>query len=72
MIRMRGYLFYPEIIGYMKILTASHFVWIKYDKEGDQVYAAGSGTYSYEAGSYTEKIRDDLPGYRPNGQIDNV
>lgn len=57
-----GYMVYPEIIGYMKIITGSHFAWIQYDKEGDQIYAAGTGTYTRNGDSeYTEHIKAIYP-----------
>lgn len=56
-----GYMTYPEMIGYIKIITGSHFVWVKYDKEGDQIFAAGSGTYSRNSGEYTEDVQMIYP-----------
>lgn len=52
---------YPSFIGYMKLLTPSHFVWIKYNKEGDEVMAAASGTYAYQADVYVENIETCYP-----------
>ena len=52
---------YPEFIVYMKLVTPSHFVWVKYDNEGDEIYAAGSGPYHYDGKNYTEKIRVSYP-----------
>lgn len=56
-----GYLAYPDMIGYIKIITPTHFVWVKYDKEGDQIYASASGTYVSEEGKYAESILTHYP-----------
>jgi hypothetical protein len=59
---------YPEFTGYMKLVTNSHFIWIKYDKEGDQIYAVGGGSYRFNSNKYTEQISmwypasSDVPG----------
>jgi hypothetical protein len=47
---------YPEFIVYMKLITPTHFIWIKYDNEGDQIYAAGSGPYTYDGNNYVESL----------------
>lgn len=52
---------YPSFVGYMKLLTPSHFVWVKYNSEGDEVMAAASGTYSYQADVYVENIETSHP-----------
>ncbi len=64
-----GYMVYPDIIGYIKILTATHFVWVKFDKEGDQIYAAGSGTYSVSESGYSEKILMQYPDTQLIGEV---
>ena len=52
-----SYFEYPDMMGYMKLITSSHFIWVKYDTEGDQIFASGSGTYSYDgSGNYKENI----------------
>ncbi len=56
-----SYYEYPEMIGYMKLITDTHFVWIRYDKEGDQVYGTGSGTYNFDGNTYTENIQMFYP-----------
>ncbi len=52
---------YHSFVGYLKLVTPSHFVWIKYNKEGDEVMAAASGTYSYKSDVYTENIQTCYP-----------
>jgi len=47
---------YPEFVGYMKLLSPTHWVSIKYNKEGDEVMAIGGGTYSVTNDQYLEKI----------------
>lgn len=50
------FLEYPNFTGYMKLITPSHFMWIKYDREGDQIFSAASGPYQYQNGKYIETI----------------
>jgi len=52
---------YPSFVKYMKSITHSHFIWVKYNGEGDEVMAAGSGTYGYENGNYIENIEMIYP-----------
>ena len=61
-----SYIEYPEFIGSLKLLTPTHFTWIKYNRHGDEVYAAGSGTYTY-GDKYTEEIHMIYP--ENTGQI---
>ncbi len=56
-----SYYEYPEMTGYIKLITPSHFAWIKYDKDGDQIYGAGAGTYSFNGERYTENIEMMFP-----------
>lgn len=57
-----GYMVYPDMVGYMKIITGSHFIWIQWDKEGDQIYAAGTGTYDRNGETdYIENIKAVYP-----------
>ena len=63
------YMVYPEFIGYMKIITPSHFVWIKWDREGDQIFAAGSGPYRFKTGEeYVEELDFHFPASYSIGQ----
>lgn len=52
---------YPPFVGYMKLVTPSHFVWIRYNNEGDEVMGAASGTYTYQSDVYTENIETGYP-----------
>ncbi|MEM9326100.1 MAG: hypothetical protein AAGA85_10610 [Bacteroidota bacterium] len=56
-----SYYEYPELTGYLKLITDTHFVWIKYDQEGDQIYGAGCGTYDFNGEQYTENIQMFYP-----------
>lgn len=47
---------YPGFIDYIKLITPTHFVWVYFNNEGDEIYAAGSGTYEYDDNVYSEKI----------------
>lgn len=51
-----NYTEYPDFIGYIKLLTPTHFTWIYYDLDGDEIYAAGSGPYTYNGTAYKETI----------------
>ncbi len=55
------YIEFPQFIGSIKLLTPTHFTWIKYDKQGDEVYMAGSGTYTFDDEAYTEEIHMIYP-----------
>jgi hypothetical protein len=59
------YMEYPNFQGYMKLITPSHFTWIQYDKEGDEIFAAGSGTYSYNGKKYKEHLLATYPSSSP-------
>ncbi|VXD11431.1 hypothetical protein [Marinoscillum sp. 108] len=58
---------YPEFIGYIKLITPTHFTWIYFDKDADEIYASGSGSYRYENGKYSETI--DMIYPTNSGQI---
>jgi hypothetical protein len=49
---------YPDFIGYMKLITPSHFTWIKYniDNAGGEVMGLGSGTWFTHEDNYLEHI----------------
>ena len=47
---------YPTFVGYIKHITPTHFVFVKYNAEGDEVMFEGGGTYSLEGDTYTENI----------------
>lgn len=52
---------YPDFIKYVKLLTPTHFIWVQYNGEGDEVFASGSGTYILSADKYTETIQMMYP-----------
>jgi len=53
---------YPGFVDYIKMITPTHFTWVYYNNEGDEIYAAGSGTYGYKDNQYSENIRMIYPG----------
>ncbi len=52
---------YPEMTGYIKLITPTHFAWTRYDKDGDQIYTAGTGTYQFDGETYTETVQVIYP-----------
>ena len=52
---------YPDFVNYIKLITPTHFIWIQYNDEGDVVSGAGSGSYKYIDGQYTETIQMMYP-----------
>ncbi len=46
---------------YIKHVTESHFTWIEYDKEREQLLGAGGGTYTIQGNTYTENIEFYFP-----------
>ncbi len=55
------YLDYPEYMGYLKLLTPTHFIWIQYNKQADEIYGSGSGMYSYNSEKYVEILEMTHP-----------
>lgn len=47
---------YPSFVGYLKHITPTHFVFVKYNAEGDELMFEGGGTYSLNDDTYTENI----------------
>lgn len=47
---------YPAFVGYIKLLTPTHWLYVKYNKEGDEIMGIGGGTYSVSGDRYLEKI----------------
>lgn len=43
---------YPGFVRYLKLITPTHFFWVKYNGQYDEVMASGSGPYAYSGGSY--------------------
>lgn len=56
-----NYIEYPEFVGYIKLITPTHFTWIYFNKEDDEIYAAGSGRYTYQEDTYSETINMIYP-----------
>ena len=52
---------YPAFVGYMKLLTPTHWVYVKYNKEGDEIMGMGGGTYAINGDQYQEKINFYYP-----------
>jgi len=53
---------YPEFVRYIKLITPTNFIWIKYNGEEDEVMAAGGGTHDYDGENlYTEEIQVFYP-----------
>ncbi len=50
------YMDYPKYMGYLKVLTPSHFIWVQYNKQGDEIYASGTGPYKYDGKKYIETL----------------
>ena len=47
---------YPDFVGYLKHITPTHFNWIYYNAEGDEVMSEGGGLFVIDGNKYTEKI----------------
>jgi len=49
---------HPDFVGYMKLITPSHFVWIQYNSgdNGGEIIRLGSGTWSFDGTNYVENI----------------
>ena len=56
---------YPSFIGYMKHITPTHFNWIYYNAEGDEIISEGGGTYEIDGTTYTERIDFHYPSGSP-------
>lgn len=52
---------YPGFIKYEKHITPSHFTWIKYNSDGDELMAIGGGTYEVTDSNYVEKVDFHYP-----------
>lgn len=48
---------FPSFVGYMKLVTPTHFVWVKYNTEGDEVMGSGGGTYTLSNDQYIEHLQ---------------
>ena len=61
---------YPDFVSYVKLITPTHFVWVHYMSEQDQVLAQGGGTYTYDGNTYTETLKFMYPS--GSGQVGTV
>lgn len=61
---------YPDFVSYVKLLTPTHFLWVHYLGEQDQVLAEGGGTYVYNGDTYTETLNFVYPS--GSGQVGTV
>ena len=48
-------------VRHVKMLNATHFIWVIYDEKTKLVSASMGGTYSLHRGKYTETIEYFLP-----------
>lgn len=48
---------YPDFVKYLKHITPTHFVWIQYNSDGDEISGAGSGTYQFDGKRYVENVQ---------------
>ncbi len=51
----------PGFMIYRKLITPSHFTWVSYDADGDEVSGLGGGTYTLKNGTYIENIEYFYP-----------
>ncbi|MEQ8417517.1 MAG: hypothetical protein RIE86_27815 [Imperialibacter sp.] len=57
----KAWIDHPSNILYQKHLTPTHFTWISYQKDNDQLVGMGGGTYTYDGENYVENIEFFLP-----------
>ncbi len=48
---------YPDFVGYLKHITPTHFNWIYFNTEGDEVSGEGGGIYKLKGNDYIEYIQ---------------
>jgi hypothetical protein len=46
----------PPQYSHIKMLTATHFVWVSYDRSTGIVMAMGGGTYEFDGRVYIERL----------------
>ena len=51
----------PKDALHLKMLTATHFIWVAYDAKTKVVSSSMGGSYSLEGGNYTETVEFFLP-----------
>ena len=47
---------YPEFTRVIRHITPTHYLWVYYNKEGDEVLMQGGGTYSLVGNTFTETV----------------
>jgi hypothetical protein len=47
---------YPSFYGIFKLMTPTHFTWVHYNTEADEIFALGGGPYSVVGDQYIELI----------------
>lgn len=54
---------YPDFVGYIKLITPTNFVWVRYNSEsqGGEVIGLGSGIWEFDGSIYTEYIKLQHP-----------
>lgn len=60
---------HPDFFGYIKHITPTHFNWVFFNKEGDEVFAEGGGKYMLNGESYTEFIEYRYPRGSQKGVV---
>ncbi len=48
---------YPDFVGYLKHITPTHFNWVYFNTEGDEVNGEGGGLYNLKGNNYIEYIQ---------------
>ncbi len=56
---------YPGFVQYVKLITPTHFAWVQYNEDGDDVSGAGCGTYVFDGKSYVENVHMIYPAGSP-------
>ncbi|MEN7551386.1 hypothetical protein AAG747_25950 [Rapidithrix thailandica] len=52
----------PDFIGYRKLITPTHFVYVSFEEGKEAIDYAGGGTFTLKDGIYTEHIEFYYPG----------
>ena len=52
---------YGNNVIYEKYITPTHFTWVRYEKDNDNLVGIGGGTYTFDGKTYTEDIKFFLP-----------
>ena len=47
---------YPGFVAFFKHLTPSHFAWVHFNRDGDEVLAAATGSYTLVGDDYVESL----------------